>query len=401
MRTSEIINWTMALFIIIGINMFLFSQNISFTGWATGQELTLELVSPANNSELNASNVTVNLTTNNPANCSLNGTQMVTTGDIEHSQDMSNLENGNYEYIAECNDSINTTSITFNFVINVTEIIEENQTINETVNETINETANETSNETANIICDINLTSPLINITNKNFTTLKATSACNCNYTLNDANNSFENLTNTTYNSNINLAEGNNNITITCGNETKTITIFADTTAPSINKTSPINSTIKTNSTWINATTSETANCYLNNTLMSKTENNHYRLLSNLINEKTYNYILSCKDLLNNSNNITVTFTTDYGICGDKICQSNENVSCYQDCDADRDGILDSQDKLLGSKGDVELENVKYFSIEVDDSDNIGKNFTGNKTVRFLTEMMFCLNSHSTSAKVY
>ncbi len=71
--------------------------------------------------------------------------------------------------------------------------------------------------------------------------------------------------------------------------------------------------------------------------------------------------------------------------CGNGICEMNysENVTnCPEDCDVDRDLIIDPKDPLIGNKSFV-TTNLVNFSIEVNGSSNLGQNFTGVLVVLF------------------
>lgn len=337
MKKTDIFSWAVALGVLIALNIFLLQQDISFTGWAVGNEsLEITLNSPENNSLLDTATVDVELETNIEANCSLEGAPMQTTGSTTHTEQLT-LENGNYNYTANCNNK----SISFRFTVNKSEE------------------------------CTINITTALI--TNVNTTTLEAESNCNCSYN------------NTDLPTNITLTEGNNEITIECGNETETINITLDTIAPTITKVKPSEYTIRESYVEIETTTNEDSICYYDGSLMTKAGNTHSKTITSLTDNQIYNKNIECNDTANNGNSLAISFKADYIYCGDDICQTGETVNC-NDCDIDNDDIKDNEDPLLGLKEDVITKNVKSFSIEVGGSTNLKKDFSGDKKVEFISD---------------
>lgn len=200
MKDAAAIIAVVAVFIAINA-IFLAEPEKFITPEITGEVFTdVQLNYPANGSEINQSNIVVNLTSIYDTNCTINGSLMDTTGAQQHLHSLS-LSDGEYSYELNCgvyNTTNQTTTLTFS--INTTST---NET---TFLQIINP---EDESILLNSITILNIT----------------TNGTNCNYTLNGNLSTFANENGTSKWSELNLTVGDNEIIVYCDDVQKTASV--------------------------------------------------------------------------------------------------------------------------------------------------------------------------------
>ncbi len=261
------------------------------------------------------------------------------------------LLNGIYYFNATATDTTNNINYTETRIINISyniDITAPNISI-VTPTETNNTQKTARSilvNITANDINIFNITINLYNTTAKINTTNTTSSPLYINFTVNYDGIFYFNATAT---------DSQNN-----KNYTETRQVIIDSTAPTISILSPTNSTYNNSTIIFNVTTNENATVWFtmnngttNTTMFANSTRTGFNYTQNSLNDTNYNFTVYANDSLGNTRTGSILF------------------SVYTQ-DSDSDGILDTNDTLIGNESNINNNGLSNINITIGNQNTTG-----------------------------